>query len=273
MQDDFCLVVTEYPKSGGTWLTSLIGDILSIPKRDLYVTEESISGNRKDFYRGFREHPWYIGSSSVDHIRPCVMKSHELPGSPLEPANVKFLHLIRDGRDAAVSRYFYDKDFCVKNGLTEKFDTPFGIYITNIAIEWKQYVEAWEKQQVVTIKYENLLKNTEKTLMYMFDQLGIEYSRDQIRRAIAANKKTEFSAKFAHLYKLNTFVRKGIAGDWKNHFTKEQGTIFYNIAGDLLCRLGYARKQKISAMIRYCRKRLSPWKRRVIRLLSFKAES
>jgi hypothetical protein len=256
MQDDFCLVVTEYPKSGGTWLTSLIGDSLGIPKRDLYVTEESISGNRKDFYKGFREHPWYIGSSSVDHIRPCVMKSHELPGSPLEPANVKFVHLIRDGRDAAVSRYFYDKDFCVKNGLIEKFDTPFETYITNIAHEWKQYVEAWQKQHVVTIRYENLLKDTEKTLIYMFNQLGIEYSKDQIRLAIAANQKAELSAKFAHLYKVNTFVRKCIIGDWKNHFTKKNRIFFYDVAGDLLCRLGYARKRRIYEMIRNCRKAL-----------------
>ena len=36
------------------------------------------------------------------------------------------------------------------------------------------------------------------------------------------------------------FRRKGIAGDWANHFTREAGEIFDAIAGDALVDLGYA---------------------------------
>ncbi len=35
------IVVTEYPKSGGNWVVNMLGDVLQIPKRDIYdVLEE-----------------------------------------------------------------------------------------------------------------------------------------------------------------------------------------------------------------------------------------
>jgi len=33
------IVVTEYPKSGATWVVSMLGDALQLPKRDIYVNE------------------------------------------------------------------------------------------------------------------------------------------------------------------------------------------------------------------------------------------
>jgi hypothetical protein len=34
------IVVTEYPRSGGSWVTSMLGDALQLPKRDIYVGED-----------------------------------------------------------------------------------------------------------------------------------------------------------------------------------------------------------------------------------------
>ena len=36
----------------------------------------------------------------------------------------------------------------------------------------------------------------------------------------------------------NSFVRKGISGDWRNKFTPEHKARFKEIAGDLLIRVG-----------------------------------
>ena len=33
--------------------------------------------------------------------------------------------------------------------------------------------------------------------------------------------------------------RKGIVGDWRNHFTEDHRRVFKQVAGDLLIRLGY----------------------------------
>jgi len=37
----------------------------------------------------------------------------------------------------------------------------------------------------------------------------------------------------------SSFIRKGIAGDWKNHFTPETARVFNELAGDMLIKLGY----------------------------------
>ena len=37
----------------------------------------------------------------------------------------------------------------------------------------------------------------------------------------------------------HSFLRKGIAGDWKNHFTYESKTLFHKFAGNEIIKLGY----------------------------------
>ncbi|HYZ05733.1 MAG TPA: sulfotransferase domain-containing protein, partial [Rubrobacter sp.] len=37
----------------------------------------------------------------------------------------------------------------------------------------------------------------------------------------------------------SSFYRKGIAGDWKNHFTEKDRRVFKEEAGELLIQLGY----------------------------------
>ena len=37
----------------------------------------------------------------------------------------------------------------------------------------------------------------------------------------------------------SSFIRKGVAGDWVNHFTKDTSKLFQELAGDALLALGY----------------------------------
>ncbi len=107
---DLRIVVAEYPKSGGTWIVSVLGDALGLPKRDIYVSDE---------YKSFdvRKHPWYKNAPDLVLPDACVIKSHELPNSDLHSFPMR---LVRDGRDVVVSRFFYDRDFCVANGIYSK---------------------------------------------------------------------------------------------------------------------------------------------------------
>ncbi|MDR3477855.1 MAG: sulfotransferase domain-containing protein [Gammaproteobacteria bacterium] len=239
--NDFNLVVTEYPKSGGTWLTSLIGAALCIPMRDLYITQERIDDRNNSFYKGILDHPWYKDiTHGVNLIMPCVVKSHELPHSPLLDFNAKYIHLFRDGRDIAVSRYFFEKEFCVKNGLTQNFDMSFEDMLVKVATEWKIYVKAWMNEDALFLRYEDLLTDTKLALVSLLNQCNVTYQDSQLDFAIADNVKDKMSSKLSAVYSHNTFVRKGIAGDWKNHFTASHCEIFDAIAGDLLKELGYA---------------------------------
>lgn len=37
----------------------------------------------------------------------------------------------------------------------------------------------------------------------------------------------------------NVFYRKGVAGDWKNHFSEQDKQTFKKLAGDLLIAMNY----------------------------------
>src|SRR5262245_50822533 len=107
----------------------MLGDALSVPKRDVYVDD---GFDRFDL----SEHPWYRGATALGLTESCVIKSHELPGSPLTRFPARFVHLIRDGRDVVVSKYFYERDFLVANGLEPSFETPLDEYVPKVAAAW-----------------------------------------------------------------------------------------------------------------------------------------
>ena len=226
------IVVAEYPRSGGSWVTSMLGDALQLPKRDIYVGED---------YEVFdvRKHPWYEGVSNLALTESCVIKSHEPPNSPLISFPAQFIHLVRDGRDVIVSKYYYEKEFCVKNGIYEQFEMPFDEYVSQVATEWRTFILAWLNVTPYTYRYEDFLQNPINTLQKALGGVGVDVSDSQVRHGVATNTKSRFKRSLDNLFSHNTFVRKGVAGDWRNHFGETHIHTFKRIAGDVLIRLGY----------------------------------
>ena len=236
------IVVTEYPKSGGSWLVSMLGTLLNLPCRDIYI------GDGYDRF-DVTTHPWYRGTPSFGLTEDCVIKSHELPESPWLNFPARMLHLVRDGRDVAVSKYFFERDFCVNNGIYDRFDIPFDEYVPKIAREWRHYVLEWIKKGTPFYTYEALLQHTPRTLESIAVNLGVAYSPEQLLQAIEKNSKENFKKSLDDTFKHNTFVRKGISGDWRNHFTEQHNVIFQEIAGDALSILGYEVESKGITML------------------------
>lgn len=235
------IVVTEYPKSGGTWLVSLLGDALELPKRDIYVSDAHpfIRGDRGSF--NLRKHPWFLDGLNLTDA--CVIKSHEFPNSALINFPACFLHLVRDGRDVIVSKFFYESDFCVLNGIYEKFDISFDDYVPRVAVEWRNYVTAWLAIEVPVYKYEDLLQDPRGVLNRILTKLGHTIPDSRLDAVVQANTKDKLRQALTATAQHNTFVRKGIAGDWQNYFNAAHARAFKELAGDLLVRLGYERDQ------------------------------
>ncbi|HKI46863.1 MAG TPA: sulfotransferase domain-containing protein [Balneolales bacterium] len=226
------IVVAEFPKSGGSWLSSMLAKSLGIEVRDIYVNDNF---NAFDISK----HPWYQGSSSYGLTESCVIKSHEMPDSKLHKLDAQFIHMVRDGRDVVISKYFYEKDFCVKNGIINDFNYTLDEYIEKTAKEWVSYISEWERRKIITCYYENLLKDAFQELARVFFLLNISVAKEALEAAIDANSKEKFSKSLDKAFKHNTFVRKGIAGDWKNYFNEKHKAIFKQNAGELLIKLGY----------------------------------
>lgn len=226
------IIVTEYPKSGGTWLVSLLGDCLGLPKRDIYVG---------DGYKTFdiRNHPWYQDSDSPNLTSACVIKSHELPASPLVTFPAQYIHLVRDGRDVVVSKYFYERDFCVKNGIYASFDVSWSDYVRKTALEWNNYVLAWLDTDCQWFRYEDLLHDTFGTLTRILLAFHLSIDSEKVNEVIKMKTAEKMRKSLDKTFSSNTFIRKAVAGDWKNHFTEKDTDAFENAAGDSLRLLGY----------------------------------
>lgn len=225
------IVVTEFPKSGGNWLCSLIGDSLDIPKRDIYdVTFRPPHIGR---------HPWY--RNGLDIPENVVIKSHEPPDSPLfSGEDHVFIHLVRDGRDVVVSKFFYEKNFCIDNGILTNFDYEFDDYVVRTAKEWAAYVVAWlDNSSVPLVRYEDLLSDPALCLERALTAIGCAASRDCIAFAVKENTLSKMRQRFNVTFKRNTFFRKGVAGDYRNYFRPENYRDFNLVAADAMALLGY----------------------------------
>jgi hypothetical protein len=228
------IVLTEYPKSGGSWITSLLGEALGIPKRDIYMRPGFSLFDATD-------HPWYRDGARFDFPRQSVIKSHELPVSTLIDFDASYVHLARDGRDVIVSRWFFEKDFMVKNGITESFDKDFDSYVEEVATEWSEYVSAWSATPATNLRYEDFLNTPEVALGFAIKELtGVDMPTSVLEYAVSTHTKGRFSESLSKTFKHNTFVRRGVAGDWENHFSQKNADCFRSIAKDAMAKLGYS---------------------------------
>lgn len=229
------IIVAEYPKSGGSWLCNLLGELLQIPARDIYVNADNPAPH-------IVTHPWYKNGNEFGLISSCVIKSHEKFGSQLHDFEHLTVHLVRDGRDVVVSKFHFEKDFCVLNGFSENFDIPFNVFLLKTALEWVEYIHSWRGKHQVICTYENLIENPVQTIQKLGHDLGLNFSQDHIVSALEKHSKENMRASLS-MFK-GDFVRKGIVGDWKNLFDETSKHIFKKHAGNLLVELGYEKDLK-----------------------------
>jgi hypothetical protein len=222
-------IVTEYPKSGGTWFSQMLSEYLNLP----------------------------LPRNQMPKFRSSIIHGHYLYFPTMKNVFVVF----RDGRDVMVSFYFhsYFKNELFNHVLVDRMKKrlPFSDY-NNVEknlpkfieykftkkwpprFTWGQFVDNWIDRDVANIKYEELLKEPDKAIRRTLEKV----IRKPINYELTANIAKKYT--FKNLSKRNpgyenrsSFLRKGIAGDWKNYFNKEARELFDYYAGDQLIKLGY----------------------------------
>ncbi|XP_045132110.1 sulfotransferase family cytosolic 1B member 1-like isoform X2 [Portunus trituberculatus] len=168
---------------------------------------------------------------------PRVMKCH-YPFSLLPPdmlQSAKVVYVTRNPKDMMVSFYWFWKESnsfqyrgnfenCIRQLMTgSTLFTPY----------WPHVKEAWQKRHhsnVHFVFYEDLKADTMLELKKLNDFLGTRLSEEKLE---AVAQHTSFSSmskagvnQIKKVYgerksKKTSFFRKGITGDWKNHFSPE----------------------------------------------------
>jgi hypothetical protein len=179
----------------------------------------------------------------------------------------RVIHIIRDGRDRTVSAmhrgwrrasqgYLHrlsSEELARGEALREdpRMATEGSIFteerLRQAARHWRLLVgRAVEDgprllgDNYAEVRYEDLLERPHREVERLLCFLGVDAGGALVERCVD-------SASFERLSKgrergqedTSSFYRKGVAGDWKNHFTERDKRIFKEEAGELLIRLGY----------------------------------
>ncbi len=185
-------------------------------------------------------------------IYPAVYLTKQQFDSVLLPADSQRFVIIRDLRDTLISWYFSMKvshpeihsvigdDRIRLNSLTEEEGLLSAIsrmrLIANIQLSW---VEAGEP----VIRYEDLLERDEAILQrVLLEQCQLPITRERLREVLQANRfEQSTGGRPRGQEDIHAHHRKGIAGDWRNHFTPRVTEAFKARYGNLLVATGYER--------------------------------
>ena len=168
----------------------------------------------------------------------------------IEPAlgifpRAKLVHLVRDGRDAAVSCWFHYKRVKPEQ-VAERWGGDLACFLETSAQQWAQETakghvaaERWP-ERVIEVRYEDLLAQPEATLARLLDFLGTDASAEAIQGCLAAaDFETLSGGRAAGEEERGSFFRKGVAGDWREHFDEAMTRRFDALAGEQLRAYGY----------------------------------
>lgn len=213
LHDDVYIV--EFPKSGITWLSFLIGNInLMLSNMNIKLTFYNVHQIIIDTHqlRGSKI------KSKVTSLPPYrFIKSHD----EYDPNYLFVIYLIRNPFDVMLS-YFKHMGYLGYSGNFNNFirDENYGVNA------WKNHIESWMGNQDIAqrfmfLRYEDLKNDTHKTIKRIYNNLGITVNDDIYSKAIEyssfENMKNseEYYRKTNPRYKM-VFIRKGKIGGIMN---------------------------------------------------------
>lgn len=187
--------------------------------------------------------PGDIGYGYIQSRQPFV-EAFTGPGRAM-------VFVYRDPRDMIVSHVFYATEMHQAHGMhryytnilrtmEERINAAIegvdedGIELSNIGEKYERYLGWLQIPQVLSLRFEDLILDRDKTLRCLLNYLeqhgfSQKTTPDQsvlkLKEAIAPSRSGTF--------------RKGKPGNWQEYFTPANKTLFKDVAGNLLIRLGY----------------------------------
>jgi hypothetical protein len=268
------------PKSGTTWLQHLLDahrDVRCIGEGALYRYLEGLArtvtdynGHLKRRYRLFETQtlpmidndelnrafrfltlqrlraalgsddvPPFLGNKDPDfgHIIGNMVRA--FPGAA-------FIHIVRDGRDRAVSSWHL-----MRRDPPERrpkwYSDNFVEMALNGAPVWAKYIRtvranvAKSKVRYHELRYEDLKADSAGVMQALLSFLGTEGGRAAAEACVEAAAFAKLSGGRAPGEEDSaSFYRKGVVGDWTNYFDADASAAFCRASGGLMAELGYS---------------------------------
>jgi hypothetical protein len=174
------------------------------------------------------------------------------------PKNIAFLcqpervnyFIYRDPRDMLVSHVFFATDMHLSHGMHAYYQSlpdfnerlkvaitginQDGLFMVDVHQRYDGVFRWLEQPSTLCLRFEDLINSRQKTIGQMLDHL----EKTGFHIPTPRDKALEILVEAIQPQKSHTF-RSGKTGGWKEHFTPENKTLFKDVVGDLLIRLGY----------------------------------
>lgn len=243
----------------GTWLRhQTIDEALRGIRKAMWlaVTREAVEREAWKDWEKLR----YLGDKTTTHF--CTQIEEIARTFP----DARFLHMLRDGRDVIVSDMFLLFKELERREMPEdarreaaaaREHYVFGkgsriplfrpAVLRYLTTEWATAVSGGRRAESLLgsgqwceVRYEAIAERPVEELRTILRWLGVAADVPQAEHLVRTHTFEQLSGGRSRGQEDPTAEwRKGIAGDWKNHFTNENKDLFKSIAGELLIELGY----------------------------------
>lgn len=226
------IFIVTYPKSGTTWTQKIVRELLF--KDDLKLYADMILSNRIPWVDGPHEMQFDVVEEMPS---PRVFKAHNSTLEEMDDLMLKgdrtskFIYVFRDPRDAAVSLFCHLRG----TGLTD--------FISNVSFDdfhkkvmrnkdevfyglWETHLENWlskrDELNMLVLNYETMKGNPRSEIKRIANFLDLDITQEQIED-VAEKTTIAYMMKEANVIAdesgvTSSVLRKGIVGDWENHF-------------------------------------------------------
>ncbi|KAM4637584.1 sulfotransferase 2B1 [Amazona ochrocephala] len=234
------VVIATYPKSGTTWMQEILtllfshGDVL--PAKTIPNWERA---------------PWleqiYCREALQDtqDAAACRLLTTHLPARVLAPAlqqsKAKVIYVARNPKDVAVSFYHFHRlaKFLPDPGSFDTFLTQFLEGTVHYG-SWFDHVKGWLGQQqlldIFYVTYEELHQDLRGTAQRLSAFLGCPLEPETLaaleQHCSFATMRDNAMANYSLIpieimdHSQGCFMRKGVVGDWRDHFSPWQNALF-----------------------------------------------
>lgn len=236
------LFVAGLPKSGSTWLERMLASYPGY--REVLLPEASFAE-----LAGQAGHLFELPPGCFHRLRGAlVLAKMHCPGTPgnvavLREAGIPCAILHRDPRDVAVSYVHYvgntpwHQDHPELRGLDAAGALRF--FLRRRLPEFAAWMRSWrdhrDPETSLMLRYEEMLADPAGSLRRVLALFGLA-AEEELLAGIVERHRFEASRSSGEG---GAFFRKGVAGDWRNHFDGALKEDFLASAGSLLVEFGY----------------------------------
>lgn len=232
------IFVSSYPKCGTTWVQHIV--YLLLNRGRPLTAEQSLT----DVFPHLEE----VGRAAVEALpKPRLIKTHlPLAMTPFSSA-AKYVYVVRNPFDCAVSFFHhtrgFEKHYRFSGGTFDEFfecfirgEVDFGGYFDNV-VPW---YELRDEPNVCCVSYEALKADATAGIERIGEFLGGEaaavssdlgFLRDVVEHSsFERMKRDQQRWSSRRPAEMPPFVRKGVVGDWRSHFSPAQAARLLRLA-------------------------------------------